>query len=114
PLLVKAAYFVVLALMCYYAFAGTQSREWAAARGLVPVGILSLLLVSAQAVTAITSERDTGALDLLLVTDLTPREFIFGKLCGVLWNTKDFRLPPILSAGVYALRGMLASAARNQ
>src|SRR5262249_49808360 len=30
PLLVKAAYFVVLGLMCYYAFAGMQSREWAA------------------------------------------------------------------------------------
>ena len=32
----------------------------AAAYGLVPVAILSLLLVSAQAVTAITSERDTA------------------------------------------------------
>ena len=111
PLLVKAAYFVVLALMCYYAFAGVQSREWAAARGLVPVGILSLLLVSAQAVTAITSERDTGALDLLLVTDLTPREFIFGKLWGILYNTKEFLLPPLILACYYAYRGWLASAA---
>jgi len=101
---------VVLGLVCYYAFATTQTREWAAARGLVPVGILSLVLISAQAVTAVTSERDTGALDLLLVTDLTPHEFIFGKLWGVLWNTKEYLLPPLILAGVYAWRGWLASA----
>jgi ABC-type transport system involved in multi-copper enzyme maturation permease subunit len=111
PLLVKAAYFLVLALVCYYAFAAGEGREWAAARGLVPVGILSLLLISAQAVTAITSERDTGALDLLLVTDLTPGEFIFGKLGGILYNAKEYILPPLLLAGVYAWRHLLASAA---
>jgi ABC-type transport system involved in multi-copper enzyme maturation permease subunit len=109
PLLVKAAYLLVLGMVCYYAFATTQSREWAAARGLVPVGILSLVLVSAQAVTAITSERDTGALDLLLVTDLTPQEFIFGKLGGILWNTKEYLLPPLIIGIVYAARGLLAS-----
>ena len=84
PLLVKLAYGVVLALICYSALAPLVARRarlpFAAAYGLVPVGVLSLLLVAAQAATAITSERDTGALDLLLVTDLTPQEFIFGKL----------------------------------
>ncbi len=110
PLLVKAAYFLVLALIGYYALAVADKGAWAAAWGLVPIAILSLLLVSAQAVTAITSERDIGALDLLLVTDLTPREFIFGKLLGVAYNTKEFLLPPLILAGVYALRGMLASA----
>ena len=74
----------------------------------MPIVIISLLLVSAQAVTAITSERDTGALDLLLVTDLTPREFIFGKLLGILYNTKEFLLPPLILAAVYAWRGVLA------
>jgi ABC-type transport system involved in multi-copper enzyme maturation permease subunit len=110
PLLVKAAYFLVLALVGYYALGLADQVEWAAARGLVPVAIVSLLLVSAQSVTAITSERDIGALDLLLVTDLTPGEFIFGKLLGILYNTKEFLLPPILLAGIYALRGKLASA----
>jgi ABC-type transport system involved in multi-copper enzyme maturation permease subunit len=110
PLLVKAAYFIVLALICYFAFASVETREpWAAARGLVPVAIISLLLTSAQAVTAITSERDTGALDLLLVTDLTPREFIFGKLGGIVFNSKEFLIPPLVLAGVYAFRGWLAS-----
>src|SRR5207253_10790124 len=113
PLLVKAAYFLVLGLIGYYALASADRGDWAAARGLVPIAILSLLLVSAQAVTAVTSERDIGALDLLLVTDLTPQEFIFGKLLGILYNTKEFLLPPIILAGVYGLRGMLASAPAN-
>ena len=63
-----------------------RQRRPAGVRGRLragPVAILSLLLVSAQAVTAITSERDGGALDLLLVTDLSPKEFIFGKLLGI-------------------------------
>jgi ABC-type transport system involved in multi-copper enzyme maturation permease subunit len=109
PLLVKVAYFAVVGLICYFAFASVETREWAAAKGLVPVFILTLLLTSAQAVTAITSERDTGALDLLLVTDLTPREFIFGKLGGIVYNSKEFLIPPLVLAGVYAFRGWLAS-----
>ena len=107
PLLVKIAYFAVLLLVCYYALGATERRDWMAAQGLVPVGILSLLLISAQAVTSITSERDIGALDLLLVTDLSPREFIFGKVWGILYNTKEYLLPPLILAGIYAYRGML-------
>jgi hypothetical protein len=113
PLLVKAAYFIVLAFICYPAlyplFAGGERPAFAAAYGLIPVGVLSLLLIAAQATTAITSERDTGALDLLLVTDLTPKEFIFGKLGGICYNTKEFLLPPFILAGVYAWFGALAT-----
>jgi ABC-type transport system involved in multi-copper enzyme maturation permease subunit len=113
PLLVKLSYFLVLGLICAYAlaplWASAHPGPFAAAYGLVPVGILSFLLISAQAVTAITSERDTGALDLLLVTDLTPNEFIFGKLWGILYNTKEYLLPPLILAVVYAVYGLLAS-----
>jgi ABC-type transport system involved in multi-copper enzyme maturation permease subunit len=112
PLLVKTAYFLVLAFICYYALAPVLRGErvpFAAAYGLIPVGVLSLLLVAAQAATAITSERDTGALDLLLVTDLSPKEFVFGKLGGIIYNTKEYLLPPLLLAGVYAVYGLLAS-----
>lgn len=117
PLLVKVAYGVVLGLICYFALDLLRSSgsptAFAAAYGLVPVSILSLLLVSAQSVTAITSERDTGALDLLLVTDLTPQEFIFGKLLGILYNTKEFLLPPLVLALWYAWSGYLASPPAN-
>src|SRR5947209_18667997 len=54
PLLVKAAFFLTLGLIGYYALSLADTGEWAAARGLVPIAVLSLLLVSAQAVTAIT------------------------------------------------------------
>ncbi|MBI3409669.1 MAG: ABC transporter permease [Planctomycetes bacterium] len=108
PLLVKLAYFLVLGLICYFALSDISSF-WAKNLLIPFVGTLSLLLVSAQAVTSITSERDLGALDLLLVTDLSPREFLFGKLLGILYNTKEYLLPPIALAGIYAFKGLLAS-----
>jgi ABC-type transport system involved in multi-copper enzyme maturation permease subunit len=113
PLLVKVAYFLVLGLIGYFALAplwtpGGRS-PFAAAEGLVPVTVLSLLLVAAQAVTAITSERDTGALDLLLVTDLSPKEFIFGKLFGIALNTIIYLLPPIALTVVYGYYHFLAT-----
>ncbi len=58
--------------------------------------LLSLVLVNAQAVTSLTSERDVRALDLLLVTDLTPKEIVYGKLGGVFYNTKEMVLLPML------------------
>jgi hypothetical protein len=63
---------------------------------LAPLLLLSLVLVNAQAVTSLTSERDVGALDLLLVTDLTPQEIVYGKLGGVFYNTKEMVLLPML------------------
>ena len=118
PLMIKLAYALALALICFAALRpilmGEEKTAFFAAYGLLPVGVLSLLLVAAQAATSITSERDTGALDLLLVTDLTPQEFIFGKLGGILWNTKEYLLPPFLLSCVYAWFGCLATPPANQ
>jgi hypothetical protein len=114
PLLVKTAYFVVLGLVSYYALFTLGPTDFAAAYGLVPIGILSLLLISAQSVTSITSERDLGALDLLLITDLSPREFIFGKILGILYNTKEYIIPPLVLVVIYAIRGQLGTAPRGQ
>jgi hypothetical protein len=60
------------------------------------IGVISLVLVNALAVNAVTGERDGLALDLLLVTDLSPGEFVFGKLLGVLYVAKEMILLPIL------------------
>lgn len=112
PLLVKFAYGIVLALILYFAISELNRPggrpAFAAAYGLVPVAVLSLLLVAAQAVTSITSERDGGALDVLLVTDISPKEFVFGKFLGVLYNCKEYILPPLALAIFYAVRGALA------
>jgi ABC-type transport system involved in multi-copper enzyme maturation permease subunit len=65
----------------------------------VALAVPSLALVNALSVTSITMERDLGALDLLLVTDLTPREVVFGKLAGALYNTKEMILLPVALCG---------------
>jgi hypothetical protein len=48
------------------------------AKPMIPLVVIGLLLVNALAVTSLTNERDLRALDLLLVTDLTPKEIVFG------------------------------------
>src|SRR5262249_33443467 len=63
--LVKLSYFLAIALVGYYAlapllFESGGRTPFIAAYGIVPIVILSLLLIAAQSVTAITSERDTG------------------------------------------------------
>jgi ABC-type Na+ efflux pump permease subunit len=111
PLVVKLAYGLVAALILYFAYASaTKSggpESFAAAYGLVPITVLSMLLVAAQSATSITSERDGGALDVLLVTDVSPVEFVFGKLLGVLYNTKEFLIPPLIFAIGYGVFGLL-------
>lgn len=61
-----------------------------------PFLFISLMIVNALGVTSITNERDGRSLDLLLVTDLSPTEFLIGKLGGVLAITVDSILLPIL------------------
>ncbi|MFN0195109.1 MAG: ABC transporter permease, partial [Planctomycetaceae bacterium] len=63
--------------------------------GFIVLGLISLTLVNAQAVTAITSERDGQTLELLLVTDISAKEFVYGKLGGILYNTKELTLIPL-------------------
>lgn len=79
----------------------------AAAFPLAPFCLVSLVLVNALAVTSITNERDGQALDLLLVTDLSPREFLVGKLGGVFWVTKEMVLLPMLLAAYLWWQGEL-------
>ncbi len=74
----------------------------------VGLSLISLLLVNAQAVTSISTERDAKTLELLLVTDLTPREFIFGKLGGVLYNTRELLLLPLAGLVGIHLLGLIS------
>lgn len=116
-LLVRVTYLVLCALAAGALYTlGTQEAglsRAAAATAMAPLFVLSLILVNAQAVTSVTNERDNKALDLLLVTDITPKEFIFGKLGGVLYNTKEMILAPMLlcaamwAAGAISLENLL-------
>lgn len=100
PLIIKGAYALIfgLGVVLFHLLAEGMENPIGTLLAMIPVGIgiLSLLLVNAQGVTSLTSERDTGALDLLLVTELSPKEFIYGKLYGALYNVKEMIVLPIL------------------
>src|SRR5262249_15993949 len=87
-------------------YVATQSRHDPTvvelALPIVPLYLVSLVLINVQAVTALTSERDARAIDLLLVTDLTPREFIVAKFGGALYNTKEMVVLPFVLCGYLA------------
>jgi ABC-type transport system involved in multi-copper enzyme maturation permease subunit len=63
---------------------------------LAPCFVLSLIMINALSVNSITNERDGGSLDLLLVTEITPASFLFGKIAGVLYVAKEMVVVPIL------------------
>ena len=110
--LVKLAYLVLFLFASYYArqSGGEKVLGMISPPGFAFVGLalVSLLLVNAQGVTAITTERDAKTLELLLVTDLTPSEFIFGKLGGILYNTKELLLLPLAAAAWFAWLGYVS------
>ncbi len=113
PLIIKGAYILAFALgVAFFAInPDVEADPWRPARVLIPLAILSLILVNAQGVTALTSERDTGALDLLLVTELSPKEFIYGKLYGVLYNTKEMIVLPVALTAWFAIIGAISGEA---
>lgn len=105
-LVIRLAYlglFTLAAAMLHGMMQGGTLTLVQGAMAVVPLLLLSLVLVNAQAVTSLTAERDTRALDLLLVTDLTPKEIVFGKLGGILYNTKEMILLPMLLCGYLGL-----------
>jgi ABC-type transport system involved in multi-copper enzyme maturation permease subunit len=101
-IVVRLAYVGVFAVCVAAMVRSLQADESAAyasslppaAQPLAPLVVLGLVLVNSLAVTSLTNERDARALDLLLVTDLTPKEIIFGKLGGVFYNAKEMILLP--------------------
>ncbi|MEM6797974.1 MAG: hypothetical protein AAF589_00540, partial [Planctomycetota bacterium] len=104
-LVIKFAYLVIFAVAAAGTFAadgsgtGGRSAIPPAAAALAPMLAVSVVLVGALSVTSLTNERDAKALDLLLATDLTPRELIFGKLGGVAYNAKEMIFLPLLLCG---------------
>ena len=112
PLIIKGTYLLLFGIGVGHFHYLSRGKESAfdSLLALIPVslGILSLVLVNAQGVTALTSERDTGALDLLLVTELSPKEFIYGKLYGVLYNAKEMVALPVFWMAWLMLSGVIS------
>jgi ABC-type transport system involved in multi-copper enzyme maturation permease subunit len=117
---IRFAYWILAGLVVYALYSMVQdgtifSRSDessvsipAAAWALGPYMLLSLVMINALGVTSLTNERDGRSLDLLLVTDLSPREFLFGKLAGVLFVTLDAVLLPIAMCVFLWLSGALS------
>lgn len=106
-LFIRAAYWI-LAVCVFFAIyslisSGAATRVTAnssvgipiVGQPLAPFLLVSIVMINALAVTSITTERDGRALDLLMVTDISPKEFLFGKLLGVLYVAADMVLLPI-------------------
>ncbi len=99
-LVIRLAYFALF-LICTAALvaqvstgAAPERTIPAEAKPLVTLLVVGLILLNALAVTSLTNERDSRALDLLLVTDLSPKEIVFGKLGGAFFNAKEMILLP--------------------
>ncbi len=80
----------------------------AIAVAVVPMALASLVAVAALAVTSVTTERDRGSLDLLLVSDLEPAEFVWGKLGGVLVVARELVILPLALCGALAVAGLVS------
>jgi ABC-type Na+ efflux pump permease subunit len=110
-LFIRLAYwlaaFAVMAALYWAVTSGVATRATRAttvtvplvAQALAPLMLVSLVILTALAVSSITTERDGKAIDLLMVTDISPKEFLFGKLLGVLYLGTDLILLPLLMCG---------------
>ncbi|MDA1018138.1 MAG: ABC transporter permease [Planctomycetota bacterium] len=112
--LIKLAYLALAAFLGYSLIGSSHKADILGAispvgAGFVGLGVLSLMLINAQAVTAFTSERDGKTLELLLVTDVTAKEFIFGKLGGIVYNSKELIVVPLLLMGYFGFQGAVPS-----
>ncbi|WP_339734040.1 ABC transporter permease [uncultured Gimesia sp.] len=120
---IKLAYFLLAGFTLWAAVTSDAVAEGTLYLGVIPpqglafagIAWLSLVLANTQAVTSITSEKDSKTLELLLVTDISAREFVLGKLGGIFYNSKEVILIPILilvylvSQGAFSTEGFLCA-----
>jgi ABC-type transport system involved in multi-copper enzyme maturation permease subunit len=111
---IKLAYFAIAAAVFTQALTtGASDGDLilgmfsSSATAFLGLSILGLMLVNAQAVTAITGERDGQTLDLLVATDLTAKEFVYGKLGGIFYNTKELALIPVAIVAWLVMQGQV-------
>lgn len=109
---IKLAYVALAAFGFYAALSADPDVEFAGALppiglAIVLLGLVSLILLNAQAVTSITTERDGQTLELLLVTEVPAREFVTSKLLGCLYNGKELIAAPFLLTVVAIARGLI-------
>jgi len=73
---------------------------------------ITMLVAINMSATAVTREREDGTLDLLLTTPITPKDYLTGKLRGLIAYLLPMLMVPVstlLFAGIYALTDGLGS-----
>lgn len=120
---IKLAYLLLAGFTLWSATTSNAAAEGTLYLGVIPpqglafagIAWLSLVLMNTQAVTSITSEKDSKTLELLLVTDISAKEFVLGKLGGIFYNSKEIILIPTLilfylvSQGAFSVEGFLCT-----
>lgn len=120
---IKLAYFLLAGFLLWSATSSEAAAEGMLYLGVIPpqglafagIAWLSLVLANTQAVTSITSEKDSKTLELLLVTDISAKEFVLGKLGGIFYNSKELILVPVLilcylvAQGAFSVEGFLCA-----
>lgn len=107
--LVRAAWLVIFAAAGWGVWREASSPNpdgLAMAVSVVPVALATLVAVATLGVTSITNERDRGTFDLLLVSDLTPSEIVWGKLLGILVVAREIVVLPVLAGAALAIAGI--------
>ncbi|WP_417382226.1 ABC transporter permease [Gimesia sp.] len=120
---IKLAYFLLAGFTLWSAVNSEAVAQGVLYLGVIPpqglafagIAWLSLVLANTQAVTSLTTEKDSKTLELLLVTDITAKEFVLGKLGGIFYNSKELILVPVLvlfylvSQGAFSTEGFLCA-----
>jgi ABC-type transport system involved in multi-copper enzyme maturation permease subunit len=102
---IRLAYIAAAIAVGYVLFGESTAGRISPATLLAPLFVCGLMLINALSVTAITGERDGRALDLLLVTELSPKEIVFGKLAGALYNTREMVAMPLALCAMLGVAG---------
>lgn len=120
-LFIRAAYWLLAAAVVFAIYSmissGAATRVTAdesigvpiVGQVVIPLMVVSVMMINALAVTSITTERDGRALDLLMVTDISPKEFLFGKIGGVAIVAADMAIIPIVICGYLWFNEILSS-----
>jgi len=108
-LLAGGAVAAVLLLWTYgtdTGFGPAQARQWLSGMVMIEFGIV-LLITANTAATAMTKERESNTMDLLLTTPLTSRYIVWGKLRGLVSFTVPMIAVPVLSVLMFAIYDLM-------
>ena len=89
-------------------FGAAQTRTWLSGMVMIEFGIV-LLITANTAATAMTKERESNTMDLLLTSPLTSRYIIWGKLRGLVSFTVPMIAVPVASVLLFALYDLFAT-----